>query len=136
MNEIGELLKELRGKKSIREVSKDIGISHTYLSTLEKGYDPRTKKERKPTPEVLRKLSHYYNIPYIQLMELAGYGDQGEYTLIETFGGSSRTPVKRNQFDIYSILQMNADVYFKDKHLSEDDKKFLIDLLERTFGHN
>lgn len=44
MNEFGEFLKKLRGKKSIREVAKDIGISHTYLSTLEKGFDPRTKK--------------------------------------------------------------------------------------------
>ncbi|WP_176087343.1 helix-turn-helix domain-containing protein [Virgibacillus dokdonensis] len=75
MSQLGEFLKELRGNKSIREVAKGIGISHTYLSTLEKGYDPRTKKERKPTFEVLSKLAKYYNVSSETLMHKAGYTD-------------------------------------------------------------
>ncbi|RIN45480.1 XRE family transcriptional regulator [Staphylococcus simulans] len=72
MNEFGEKLKELRGKKSIREASRGIGISHTYLDSLEKGFDPRTGKERKPTVEVIYKLSQYYNVDFFDLSRLAG----------------------------------------------------------------
>lgn len=73
MNELGDYLKDLRGEKSLRQASKDIGISHTYLDSLEKGFDPRTKKERTPTREVLRRISAYYTVPYILLLHKAGY---------------------------------------------------------------
>lgn len=69
----GDYLKELRGNRSLREMEKITGISHTYLSTLEKGYDPRSGKERKPTPETLKKLSESLNVPYEDLMRKAGY---------------------------------------------------------------
>lgn len=72
MNEFGNKLKELRGKQSIREASRNIGISHTYLDSLEKGYDPRTGKERKPTIEVINKISKYYNYDFFKLVNLAG----------------------------------------------------------------
>lgn len=75
MNELGNYLKELRKGKSlsIRKASEEIGISHTYLDSLEKGYDPRTNKKRQPTPLVLRKLSKYYDVPFPNLMDMAGY---------------------------------------------------------------
>lgn len=75
MNELGDFLRKLRGNLSLRDVQEGTGISHTYLSTLEKGYDPRTKKQRKPTPEVLQKLANYYKVNYRDLMFLAGYLD-------------------------------------------------------------
>ena len=72
MNDFGKKLKELRGNQSIREASRNIGISHTYLDSLEKGIDPRTGKERKPTIEVIHKLSKYYNVDFFDLSRLAG----------------------------------------------------------------
>lgn len=81
MNELGDYLKKLRKGKSlsIRKASEGIGISHTYLDSLEKGYDPRTKKERKPTPEVLQKLSDFYEVNYEYLLYLASYISQETY---------------------------------------------------------
>lgn len=76
MPDFGDYLKELRGKRSLREMEKVTGLSHTYLSSLEKGYDPRSKKERKPTPETLRKLSNTLDVPYDHLMQKAGYIDE------------------------------------------------------------
>lgn len=76
MNKLGDYLKELRGKKSLRDVQKATGISHTYLSTLEKGFDPRTKKERKPTVDILKKLADHYKIDYYKLLVMAGYIDE------------------------------------------------------------
>lgn len=72
MNEFGNKLKKLRGDTSIRESAKNIGISHTYLDSLEKGYDPRTGKERKPTIEVINKISKYYKYDFFELSRMAG----------------------------------------------------------------
>lgn len=81
MNDFGKYLKELRGNKSLREMERITGLSHTYLSTLEKGIDPRSGKERKPTPEILKKLSETLDINYTELMEKAGYIN--EKTILE-----------------------------------------------------
>lgn len=58
---------------SLRDASKLIGISHSYLSNLEKGADPRTNTSINPTPDTLKLLSNAYNLSYTKLMELAGY---------------------------------------------------------------
>jgi len=52
--EIGDKLKKLRGKKTIQNVSKDIGISYSALAMYENGY-------RIPRDEIKIKLAHYYN---------------------------------------------------------------------------
>src|SRR5690625_670465 len=75
-NSFGEYLKELRGSKSLREVHRATGVSHTYLSTLEKGFDPRTGNVRKPNPDILKRLADYYETDYKKLMALSGYIDQ------------------------------------------------------------
>lgn len=71
MNKFGRKLKMLRGQESIRQAAKGIGISHTYLDSLEKGFDPRTGKERKPTWEVINKIAKYYNYDFVELVDLA-----------------------------------------------------------------
>lgn len=78
MDEIGNLLRELRSEESLREASKRIGISHTYLDTIEKGQDKRSGKPVKPTPDTLKLISEAYNYPYIDLLKLAGYIDEAE----------------------------------------------------------
>lgn len=75
MEELQVLLKSIRTelKLSLREAAKLIGISHSYLSALEKGVDPRTNSPIKPTPETLKLISSAYNISYNNLMKLSGY---------------------------------------------------------------
>ncbi|HDK7138886.1 helix-turn-helix transcriptional regulator [Clostridium botulinum] len=71
-------------KLSLRNASKLIGISHSYLSTLEKGIDPRNNAPIKPTPETLQLISNAYNTSYEYLMKMAGYlnytSDNGKLT--------------------------------------------------------
>ena len=43
---------------SLRTAASLIGISHTYLNTLEKGVDPRNDIPTKPTPETLELISN------------------------------------------------------------------------------
>jgi transcriptional regulator with XRE-family HTH domain len=71
--EFGKYIKSLRGKRSLREMGKVVGISHTYLSSLEDGFDPRSKNSRWPSIETLRKLAKAYSCSFIHLMILAGY---------------------------------------------------------------
>ncbi|MBK1810235.1 helix-turn-helix transcriptional regulator [Clostridium sp. YIM B02505] len=58
---------------SLRDAAKLIGISHSYLSTLEKGVDPRNVLAVKPTPETLKLISSTYDVPYDFVMTLSGY---------------------------------------------------------------
>lgn len=70
---LGELLRSLRGKRSLREASKLTGISHNYLSIVERGFDPRSGAPVHPTPDTLKKLAEAYDYPYNALMRRAGY---------------------------------------------------------------
>ena len=51
---IGAKLKELRGDKSLQEVSEDLGISQSALSMYENG-------ERIPRDEIKIKIASYYD---------------------------------------------------------------------------
>lgn len=82
---IGELLKSIRGKDSLREASKKTGLSHNYISIVEKGVDPRSGSPIKPSPDTLRAYESGYNCSYDELMRVAGYID----------GQDDRTPVNK-----------------------------------------
>jgi transcriptional regulator with XRE-family HTH domain len=76
--EFGRYIKKLRGERSLREMEKIIGISHTYLATLEDGFDPRSKNTRWPSIETLRKIAKAYSVPVVHLMILIGYITESE----------------------------------------------------------
>ncbi len=66
---LGEVLRELRELKgySLRQVEKRSGVSNAYLSQIESG------KVSEPSPRFLHKLADVYEVPYTELMKLAGY---------------------------------------------------------------
>lgn len=59
--------REKRGL-SLREAAAQIGISHTYLSALEKGFDPRSGKALVPSQRVLLRISEAYGLDYNRLV--------------------------------------------------------------------
>ena len=73
MSEIGEFLKKLRGKMSLREAAERSGLSHSYIRSLENGKHPNTGAPITPSPESLRALSKAYRYPYEELMVKAGH---------------------------------------------------------------
>lgn len=73
MSKLPHLLRQLRGDTPLREVAERAGISHTYLSQLEKGTDPRTGKAIQPSIETLKGLARAHNYPYEELLAAAGY---------------------------------------------------------------
>ena len=65
--DIGALLKRLRGRVSLREVARRTGVSASYLSLIERG-------EKYPGVNVVRKLAELYNVEAQQLLRRAGHG--------------------------------------------------------------
>jgi transcriptional regulator with XRE-family HTH domain len=79
----------LRQAREIRELSavdaaRAAGISPAYLSKLE------NDAVKKPSPQVLHRLSEALTVPYAELMRLSGYlvpGDQDQ-TVADTVGAA------------------------------------------------
>lgn len=71
MNELGNLIKELREKKkfSQRQLALYSGISNTEISKLESG------ERQKPNPNILKQISPHLGVTHEYLMSVAGYTD-------------------------------------------------------------
>jgi len=63
----GKLLKSLRLRKnvSIKKLGPELGLNYTYISKLE-------NSKVNPSPNVVKKLSHYFNYDADELMMTAG----------------------------------------------------------------
>jgi len=80
MQSFGERIFHARMEKgwSLREASAHIGISHTYLSSIEKEYDPRTGNPVTPSPDSLLKICNAYNIPFRETEQLFTSVNEGD----------------------------------------------------------
>lgn len=127
-NELGQLLRELRGKQSLRQASARTGISHTYLGIIEKGSDARSGNPVKPTPETLKSLSEAYGYPYASLLEAAGY-------LRESGAGYDTGAVPPPEREGLALEQLPAlpNVTFRGRELSAADKRKIVDMLDVMF---
>lgn len=63
------LMRRQLKRMSLREVQENSGgvVSNAYLSQLENGHTAR------PSPHILHALAEVYEVPYVTLMEKAGY---------------------------------------------------------------
>ncbi len=80
MKSFGERIFDARMEKgwSLREASAHIGISHTYLSAIEKEYDPRTGNPVTPSPDSLLKICNAYDIPYRETEQVFKSVNEGD----------------------------------------------------------
>lgn len=67
--ELGKYLADRRSDKglSIYRLSKLSGVSHSYISQLERGI------KEQPSPEILKKLANHLGVEYSDIMVKAGY---------------------------------------------------------------
>lgn len=72
-NALGKAIREARGDLSLRDYAKKIGISHTHLDSIEKGYDPRTGKPVTISLDTFIKLSDATGIPIEELLFMLKY---------------------------------------------------------------
>lgn len=113
MNELGKLLKKLRGYNSLRTIAEKANnkISYTYLGRLEEGINPDTGQLIKPTPDKLKVLSDVYNYPYDKLLELAGYRDEND---------KKEKDIVDKLFTQYLKLSPEQQARFKEKILNKE----------------
>lgn len=119
MNELGKLLEELRGKRSLREVAKATGLSHTYIRDIEIGIRRGSKTPITPSPEALKKLSHVYQYPYGELLKKAGY-------LPEDFDNDRLEDSIRTDLKLRKIFRAAEE-------LTDEQKDKLYELMEMVF---
>ncbi len=120
--ELGPLLKRLRGVMSLREVQRLAGISNSYLSQIEKG-------DRQPGPRLLRRLASLYGVPVQGLLKRAGY--------LETQAGETRVDAATEVERAYQYVL--SDPVFRvgtrpRGPLTTESKRFIVELYERYSG--
>lgn len=110
-NKLGNYLKEKRKKEgmSLRDFADYLNISHTYLSKLENGCDPRTGKPVSPTIETLKQLSHSMGMTLEELLKISGYTE--DKNIPTTFS----TPQEAIEFIIKQPMVANFGGYDLDK---------------------
>ena len=74
LKELGKALNQAResGRQSLDGVARPAKISATYLQKLERG------QVKSPSPRVLARLAGVLGMPYLRLMQLAGYLDAAQ----------------------------------------------------------
>ena len=119
--EIGPLLKRLRGKTSLREVRRLVGISNSYLSEIERG-------ERHPGTNVLRRLAALYGVDVQHLMRSAGYLDNED-------GRTNNDPLDVDR--AYRYVLEDPEFRFGTRPrgpLDLEAKRFIVEMYERLTG--
>ena len=120
--ELGPMLRRLRGGTSLREIQRLTGISNSYLSQIEKG-------ERRPGPKVLRRLAALYGVGVQPLLQKAGYleaeGEEPDF--------DEATDVERAYQYVLSDPVFRVGTRPRGP-LSLESKRFIVELYERYSG--
>ena len=127
--EIGALLKQLRGDRTLRQVESETGISNSYLSNLELG-------RKNPGIKSLSKLAAYYRVPLNELLEYAGLPfDQKAAAREHTLNTAQAS---------FDEVQRSYEFVLTDPHLDHyekpaatpafDTQKFVVRLYEHYTG--
>lgn len=120
--DLGQLLKRLRGQTSLRGVQRLTGISNAYLSQVEKG-------DRHPGPKLLSRLASLYGVGVQELLKKAGYlDDEGEDSEVD-----EATEVERAYHYVLSDPVFRVGTRPRGL-LSFESKRFIVELYERYTG--
>ena len=120
--EIGQYLRELRqvAGLSLREASRRSGVSDPYLSQVERSL-------RMPGPNILKRLAPAYGASVRDLMERAGYLEEGEAP-VEEAGEVERA---------YQFVLADPRFRFGTRpegELSLGAKRFIVEMYQRLTG--
>ena len=114
---IGPLLRRLRGDLSLRDVTKRIGVSSSYLSQIE-------RSDRTPGTNIIRKLADLYNVDADELLKRAGRDSH-----IDPFSDEAMEVDRAYQYVL-------ADPVFRvgtrpDGPITLKTKRFIVEMYER-----
>ncbi|MGG3887802.1 helix-turn-helix domain-containing protein [Metabacillus fastidiosus] len=136
--DLGSCIREMREEKGLsgRELARRSNISQAYLSQLERG------ENKKPSPEIIKKIAKGLDVDYNELMTLAGYLYEPHLIQLETEKiqrdlENTKSELKKAQGtyeksmkDLYKLLTLNFDVYYKNKLLTKEEKQKLLTIIE------
>lgn len=131
LKKLGKILKEKREELhlSLRKASELIGVSHTYLSNLEKAIDPRSNVPVRPTIDTLKLISSAYKMDVNKLVELAGY----DFLIDEKNKNDSITYSKEDMEIAERIMKKIVD---KKIHLDKTKAHKVLKMLDAMFDEN
>lgn len=132
LESLGEYLRRLRGKESLRSAAERIGISHTYLDTIEKGYDKRSGNPVKPTPETLKLIAAGYHVSYEDLMSRAGYINENTKSNSTSLTDKDEKDIAKRMEKIKNDLRNAEGLSFHGEPLSEEAIESLLEAIEHA----
>lgn len=132
--QLGQVLynkrKEL--KISLRDAAEKLGISHSYLSILEKANDPRSDSPIKPTIDTLKFISEAYKLDMNDLLELSGYDIRLQYPK-KTYHGDELLDILPDKYRELFEEQNIGYINFAQEMMKEEiDPETLIELIAVT----
>jgi len=118
---LGDFLKKLRERKgvSLKKVEDDTGISNAYISQLETGV-----RKKLPNADRLKALADYYNVSIQQLLEKAGYYENG--AIEET----QEQKIEKAFLHVISDPTFKYGTRLKGKY-DLDGKRFIVEMYEK-----
>lgn len=155
-SELGKFIKFKRGNKSLREFANYLEISHAYLDSLEKGVDPKTKKEINISTDLLTRLSkkldvsvecllsmisgtdyhtaiHTYDInPFVD-NDLPNVSEEEIFKLFEESEEEEQKLIASEKGYIYNAAQKEFEKYFHQNKnlLTEEDREYIKFIIEQ-----
>lgn len=119
---IGELLRNLRGSRTLREVEQGAGIPNSYLSNVELG-------GKRPGLKTLSKLADYYGVPLEELLEVAGL----PHARTAGQNGVSALDIYRS-YDFVMADPALTQYERPANQLSTDTQRFIVQIYEHFTG--
>lgn len=122
-------------KLSLKDVAEKGELSHSYLSQIENGV------RNAPKPNMIKKLAKGLNVPYIELLQKAGYIEEAEKEglmksaqLFREYKNTEEEDLKKfyetNKFDIEKLLTYDTTLKYRSVIFTEDDKKEILKFIE------
>lgn len=127
-NKLGNFLREKRGEMSLRDFANKLDISHTYLDSLEKGYDSRNKKPVRITVDTLSKIAKALDEPLEKLVALSENKDYNPEKAQEDPLGLAKVGFSMDEYIPPTDTQREQikgllEVILKDNKKDKEDKQ-------------
>lgn len=137
-NALGKAIRKARGDLSLRDYAKKIGISHTHLDSIEKGYDPRTGKPVTISLDTFVKLSDATGIPLEELLFMLKY-NLNDLEAIEEKPATSRTPIESMLLRYFSNdasqFGKHLQAKIQEQVNSESNSSLLLEQMNELFNN-
>jgi transcriptional regulator with XRE-family HTH domain len=121
-NKLGKFLIEKQGDMSLREFAKKLDISHTYLDSLEKGYDNRTKKPVRITVDTLSKIAEALDEPLEKLVSLSRNEDYA-FVNVNDMDVAFASGIKGLNETNKAIIKSTIEALLAKQEKDEEEKK-------------